>query len=512
MRAQSAASFGHKCLYGYLPVFASLLLLSTGQRAAAQSNEELNGSLQFNFHTPGARSLGLGRAFVARADDATAAYANPAGLLWLPQLHLVFEGRNTSFTTVHIDGGSANGVPTGIGEDAIDHPVYSRTDRDTTGLSFLAVVYPINPKWRVAAYRHELSNFKAAIDRSEGAFITLRQPGLESARGRIDPVQAEMSLDLVNYGISAAYKATESLWLGLGTSYYTYEMRSLWENFEQSSGDPLRPTEVSLGPAVFSGANSLGTRIHQGEDTDIGLIAGLLWVKPNRRWTIGLVYREGPQFEFRVERWRRLLQPDGSFLPNEPCGQFAEPPQVPCGDLDGTLSGQGTFHAPDVYAAGITYRPDYHQTWILSVEIDRITYSNLSPSIDVLVISQRRPEVSLSDFEIRDGTEYHLGVEKVFDTTSANFSARAGVWSDPSHQIRFKDRPPLSVVEVDGEVVPTNDAVRLGVRFPGGRDQLHWTAGFGIQAEHFFLDVGADFSDRTNVYSATCGIRLGGAR
>ena len=36
--------------------------------------------LQLSFSDPGARSAGLGGAFVALADDATAAFANPAGL------------------------------------------------------------------------------------------------------------------------------------------------------------------------------------------------------------------------------------------------------------------------------------------------------------------------------------------------------------------------------------------------------------------------------------------------
>ena len=40
-------------------------------------------AFQFSFPNPGARSMGLGGAFVALADDATAALANPAGLVQL---------------------------------------------------------------------------------------------------------------------------------------------------------------------------------------------------------------------------------------------------------------------------------------------------------------------------------------------------------------------------------------------------------------------------------------------
>ena len=46
----------------------------------AQTSDEINGGIQFDFSLPGARSLGMGGAFVALADDATAGYSNPAGL------------------------------------------------------------------------------------------------------------------------------------------------------------------------------------------------------------------------------------------------------------------------------------------------------------------------------------------------------------------------------------------------------------------------------------------------
>jgi len=36
--------------------------------------------LQFDYLSPGARSLGMGGAFIGASDDASTAYANPAGL------------------------------------------------------------------------------------------------------------------------------------------------------------------------------------------------------------------------------------------------------------------------------------------------------------------------------------------------------------------------------------------------------------------------------------------------
>src|SRR5437867_12117558 len=50
--------------------------------------------LQFNFGNPGARSLGMGGAFLGLADDASSAEANPAGLTVLRKREISVELRN----------------------------------------------------------------------------------------------------------------------------------------------------------------------------------------------------------------------------------------------------------------------------------------------------------------------------------------------------------------------------------------------------------------------------------
>src|SRR5438128_11310592 len=72
-----------------------LLLMLIALPLAAQNTdiESLSG-LQFNFGNPGARSLGMGGAFLGLADDASAAEANPAGLTILRKPEVTIEGRN----------------------------------------------------------------------------------------------------------------------------------------------------------------------------------------------------------------------------------------------------------------------------------------------------------------------------------------------------------------------------------------------------------------------------------
>ena len=59
---------------------AACLAFVPASLVLAQSNQEINAGVQFSFAPPGARSMALGGAFLGLADDATAAYANPAGL------------------------------------------------------------------------------------------------------------------------------------------------------------------------------------------------------------------------------------------------------------------------------------------------------------------------------------------------------------------------------------------------------------------------------------------------
>ena len=61
--------------------------------------------------------MGFGGAFVALADDATAAFANPAGLVQLAEPEISIEGRWWSYSTPYTRSGRASGRPTGLGID-----------------------------------------------------------------------------------------------------------------------------------------------------------------------------------------------------------------------------------------------------------------------------------------------------------------------------------------------------------------------------------------------------------
>lgn len=127
-------------------------------------------SFQFNLSNPGARSLGMGGAFAGLADDATAAYANPAGLTILTRPEVSFEGRTASFrlpllTTEPIFGfvvRRRDGLDIGRVVAGATRPVPLGTpDAVDTTASFLSFVLPLR-EWTLAFYRHQLTDLEAS--------------------------------------------------------------------------------------------------------------------------------------------------------------------------------------------------------------------------------------------------------------------------------------------------------------------------------------------------------------
>src|SRR5258706_2334772 len=122
-----------------------LLAFFAALPVAAQNTdiESLSG-LQFNFGNPGARSLGMGGAFLGLADDASAAEANPAGLTILRKPEISVEGRNYQEQQVF----STSGTYPNIARTAFSH--YSQR----VDVTFASIVYPIK-NFTLGAYYHE---------------------------------------------------------------------------------------------------------------------------------------------------------------------------------------------------------------------------------------------------------------------------------------------------------------------------------------------------------------------
>ncbi len=426
------------------PLLAALL---TAGAAAGQDQPVGPPVLEFSFSNPGARSLGFGGAFVALADDATAAFSNPAGLVQLLRPEVSIEGRAWSFSTPFTASGRVEGQPSGIGVDTQAGLSTARSSDEAAAVAFLSFVYP--RKWgSLALYRHQLASFES-LSETNGLFGGEAGP---AARRFLDR-RGTTDVDVVSYGVSAAYRVSDTLSLGAGLAYFDGAMLLTTATF--------RPDDDSAA-ARFAESSYLAERGFARtsvtlDDADWGVSAGFLWSLSDS-WRLGGVYRQGPALGIDAE-------------------VFAGPAlgaPIPPGALIARASSR--FQIPDVYALGIAFR-SASGAFTASLEWDRVENSSVIDGLDPGI-------AAVEDLVLDDADELHLGGEYVFLRSSPLTALRLGVWLDPDHRLRYRGDDPYSAALLQA-----------------GDDEIHVAAGLGLAFESFQVDLGADFSDLRNTVS-----------
>lgn len=414
------------------------LILSAAVRPAFGLTEsEANASIQFSFTSPGARSLAMGGAFLGIAADATAAYSNPAGLQALAKPEASAEYRYSRFDTPYVAGGAARLNPFDL-----SGVTYDSTRSHSSGLAFLSYSRPLPADTNIAFYRSELARFESAYSAGR---VDLLDPG----RGALRAVDSQIDLAIVNYGVSASWRASERWSLGAGLSYYTLDFDTVSTRFRTGT------TEVS------------SRQLQRGDDGQLDFNLGVhvrLARVAQGDLTLGVVYRGGPGFDYSGV--------------NEILLNAANEPQ-PRTDRIADIA----FDTPDVYGAGLAWQSD---AWVLSFDVLRVEYSSLSGQLSSLLTNSA--EV-LAPLKIDDGTEFRLGAEYTID---GKYSLRAGAWRDPAHSLRY---------DVPSAPDQTNLS-SLAVLFSApSDDETHYALGAGLIFEHFQIDLAADFSDAVDSYS-----------
>ena len=412
---------------------------------AISAAQEAPPALEFSFSNPGARSMALGGAFVALADDATAAFANPAGLIQLVRPEISLELRRRDYSTPYTEGGRASGSPTGLGIDTVDGIRTSFSNETTSGLSFLSFVYP-GSKWSLAIYRHQLADFMVRTELN-GLFGDTEDGG---TRRELDQVTST-DFEIINNGVSGALELSESLSLGFGISYFV-------GSIDVSGSGYLvdRFPETFWEPNSFLADRVFETSQFVSESSDWGINAGILW-RFAEGWRLGGVYRQGPDLGYTIANragpahW----EPEGSDT--------------------GSVSGL-TISIPDVFGVGVAYRsPSGNVT--VGFEWDRVEYS-------VIMETLGSELVDVTDLGLDDADELHLGFEYVFLESTPLIAVRAGLWRDPDHRFRYEGDDPFQ-----------------SALFHPGEDALHISVGAGIAFKRLQIDVGADFSDAVDQFA-----------
>ncbi|HTQ81163.1 MAG TPA: hypothetical protein VMM92_14285 [Thermoanaerobaculia bacterium] len=451
-------------LFQHLFQLQAVALAILGATVASAQQADLG--MRFNFSTPGARSLAMGGAFIGLADDATAAYTNPAGLsnLMVGGPEVAIEARSWRLYNRNPVGGNDTGAPTGFGIDTVAGTAYGTSAVDTRGISFLSLGYVLPSGWTAALYRHEPVHFLNQYV-NQGIFHTSsvqqpcwtpETPGNDQPLCREFPYRLNLRALVENYGVSVAHeilepfgRSGEALSVGLGLSYYRFHSQARADFFlYDRDHDPLlnRLPGFLFGPADLLESSKLATASVDGTDSGVGINAGLLWkIGREGRWSLGAVYRQGAGFKVAGRATDALGHP------------------LPAPESNVTSS----LRLPDSWGVGAAYSLGRGETK-LTLDLDQIRYS------------QRRSELpprERASAQIDDGNEVHLGMERVVPIAESLIATlRLGGWYESAHELR---------------------QTSAGAPGAGGSSggSYHWSGGLGLVVkEDYQIDVAADIA------------------
>lgn len=420
-------------------LFAAAVLSALVAIPAASQNTDIEAlsGLTFSFGNPGARALGMGGAFLGLADDATAAEANPAGLTILRQAEVSLEGRHWE-----------NEQRFGVSGEFPDLDIGMQINRSRrVELNFGSFVLPMG-NFALAGYYHQpLAQVSdTTVLGNEIEFYLGPQGPVSSRQCETDPecigyvlypFRTAVDVRMRTTGLAAAYKMGP-LSIGGAVRYQKFE-----------EGAFTFRTDLDFNP--------LSIVAQTADDDDMTYAAGLKWeVTP--ALSFGAVYKQGAQFE------TDLLFQD---LEN-------------AGDLINV--GSPSFNVPDIYGAGIAYRPI--PTLTILADAVNVGYSSLANDFYSILAGVDGD----ADYELEDALEYHVGAEYFF-ATAIPVALRAGWWRDPAHSLRYVgalDHP---------------NAVAAQIYYPGVEDQDHYSVGVGLAWPRFQIDAAYDTADNVRTGS-----------
>jgi long-subunit fatty acid transport protein len=437
--------------------------------AAAQTSLQI--PLQFDFLNPGAKSLAMGGAFAGLADDATAPFANPAGLTQLDRPELSVEFRGSRVRTSFLESGRLSGSITNEGTDTAQGAVFGTSTGSHLGIGFLAGVYVPTRRlpstgrpnaaprlWVVAAYRHELVRVGQSFF-SQGVF---QQAPEELTARRDTPQRADRAVSITAYGASGAYRPSPNFSLGASVTVYTFEIDSTFRRFG---------TVGFFGVPDQSG--EVGFASQMGDDVALAPTVGALWMRNALR--IGGVYRRGAAFAF------------DTVSGDEPARESVF--RVPHTLAIGAAVVRTSLHTSGGVRHVVTF----------AGEITRASYSRLRRDF---VTDQARASAREDSFTIDDITELHAGVQYSKPTVRFRPRVRAGLWYSPDHSIQFTPSP-SSVTALDRLFDE-----RLAAALSTGKGELHYTGGIGLTlGPRFELNAGVDLASTTRIFSTSVIVR-----
>ena len=450
-------------------IACAVVAVSIPSTVRAQADAYHFTGINFDFANPGARARGIGGAFVALADDSSAALANPAGLAFLDRqfsLELIHDQDKSPVGQVTQGEVDIAGVYPILDLTAVNDPYRVWSDSTSTRINNASFVLPIKKaNLGLAVYYAALADLDQQYDVGPGLMCTQNGssflPGAGSSCGFEDdyyqlytPYSVNARLQSELFGVGLGWALGDSLAIGGSVAYATttFTGRSDTPGVQDDSGNNIIP--------VLSDVSSI-------DDTDFMFSVGLLY--RGDLVGFGLNYRSEMGFEVETD----LLNADG----------------VPFPERNFT----GEFRIPERFAAGIALFPGDH--WVIATEYVRLPYSTIPKGMPGQVDVQR--EAAGVTYASADVSEIHIGAEYTTFNAGKGWSIRAGYWRDESHLIYSSQGYNDPIPEVSDPEELLYEYWRAATSLLYQKLDLsfdHFTAGFGASIGAFRVDLAVDHS------------------
>lgn len=460
------------------PLLLSLALAAAP--AVAQFESPLLSKIQPNLVNPGGKSLAMGGAFVSLADDATAAFANPAGLPQLASWQLGASGKGFGFRP---DLSTANYLQTAPGTYALESYDSYQPTGEARELEYAALVVPVLQNLTIGVYQAVNLRFRLDADELSGGSyraFSVNRGGVSA--GTLDEVGG---IDLRNrvWGASVGWKIGV-LSVGGGVTLHDLEYELTGGSLDARhlfvTNDPNGSRPDALFPRVET---EVTATVDSG--TRVGFVAGFrLELYEAARLSVGGAYRRSPSFDvgYSVKAVRTY---DARKIADFSCG--VDDPNIP----NSGASACGAVKLPDDWAVGVSGMPVANL--LLSAELQRVAYSDFNETFVPLYVYCRVPSPlgcaaenrAVADGASSDGWLPRVGAEYSFVLGgTADVALRAGYYREPAHGTTLalypdadRDRRADSSTPVEVTDPPLSDAYR--VSFDGGRADDHFSFGVG---------------------------------
>jgi long-chain fatty acid transport protein len=384
----------------------------------------------------GARALGMGGAFLARADDATAASWNPAGLsyLRLPEVSFVYSG------------GDLNSHETNPRS-----PAFTDDERHGDAPDFLAATYPV--QIRSVSGSMQLSYQRQISFASYRTVDEFFAPAGEDQEGgsRTSTITSRGGFDVIALG--SGLQLTRTLRAGATLNRWLHGYEQIYDK-----------------PVVGGVSHQEGHFDLRGWNVNLGLI----WT-PMEELNLGLIYKTGFDGQYFLSRFRRDPFP-GSDVDRERSADSAS-----LGLDDAATGVHPRFHFPDAIGIGASLRPRSALT--ASVDFTRTgwshgtvtNYFDLGRTGDPQTFPQLPYPTLNSVVPQEDTKQIRAGLEYVLIRGRLKLPLRIGYFNDRQYFRALERFATLG----DGSVIAVGRAPRL--------DAV--TAGAGIILGRVLLDV-----------------------